>query len=357
MHIQIIKLTSMGDLIHALPALTDARNHYPDIRFDWVIDESFYEVATWHPSVQRVIKSAHRRWKRSWSKFFRSGEARQFYDDLNQQPVDFVLDAQSNLKSALITRLCRQERRGLDRHSIRESLAHFAYQKHFFVDKNQHAIQRQRELFAKALGYSLPETPPDYGINLPPMEQPSKLPTQPYLFFVHNASWTTKLWPNEFWQALIQQAHQRGFEIVLPSGNQEEFERAQLLADSNPTTHVLPRLSLTETAHWIRHAKGAICADTGLCHLAAALSVPSVSLYGPTDTALIGATGKFQVHMTDNRFSCRPCYRRQCHHQAPPSEEAACMRSITPDSVWQTFLTLLHESQQLDIQSINEEQV
>ncbi|MCD6055989.1 MAG: lipopolysaccharide heptosyltransferase [Gammaproteobacteria bacterium] len=336
----LVKLSSMGDLIHALPALSDAQKAIQRIQFDWVIDEAFSDVATWHDSVHRIIKTAHRRWRKNLLQTLASGELKQLYRDLRHDHYDLVLDAQSNFKSALLTRLARGTRAGLDKASAAESIAALAYQRHFNVDKNQHAIARLRELFAKALNYELPQTPPDFGINLQKLSpSPISLPKS-YFIFIHNASWETKWWPETYWKTLIKRAKQSDISVILPWGNMIEKARAERLAEKEDNVVVLPRLTLSQAATVIAGAKAAVCVDTGLGHLTAALNIPSISLYGPTDPGLIGATGAKQLHLHAD-FACAPCYQKKCTYTKPSSEHPACFTRLPPELVWDKLMSII----------------
>ena len=137
MRVLIVRLSSMGDLVQTMPALTDAARARPDIRFDWVVDESFAQVATWHPSVETVIPSAFRRWRREPLRAYRSGEARAFLKKLRAQKYDLVVDVQCELKSALAARLARGVRHGYDRASVHEWGAQAFYQHQHSDAKSQ----------------------------------------------------------------------------------------------------------------------------------------------------------------------------------------------------------------------------
>lgn len=337
----LIKLTSMGDLIHALPAITDASLAVPGIRFDWVIDESFAEVASWHPAVDHVIKSAHRRWRKHYRKH--AVEIKQFFHSLRQRRYDLVIDGQTNLKSALVTLFSRGIKCGFDKSSAREYPAHWVYQRTFHHTKKDHAVTRIRSLFAQALDYPLPTTPADFGIDRATLVAPT-LPLPPrYLMFVHNASWDTKLWPETYWQQLIAHAAAAGYTLLLPAGNLEELARSQRLAEAHAEVIALPRLPLSEVAYLLSHAKGVVSVDTGLSHLSAALNIPTVTLYGATDSGLIGATGLNQVHL-QSRFGCAPCYRQQCNFPGAANVKPACFEELTPARVWQQLQPLLPAS-------------
>jgi heptosyltransferase I len=171
MKVLIIKMTSMGDVIHLFPALTDAVNHCPDIRFDWVIEESFQELPKWHPAVDEIIPIAMRRWRRSPTSVFREPTLKNALTKLRHQSYDLVIDAQGLLKSALISTLARGPVAGLDWNSAREKSASLFYQQKHSVSPKQHAVTRMRQLFAKALAYPMPANIPDYGLQLPPGTQ------------------------------------------------------------------------------------------------------------------------------------------------------------------------------------------
>lgn len=340
MRVLIIKLTSMGDLMHAFPALTDAARIYPDIQFDWVVDESFSAVPKWHPNVDKVIKTAHRRWRKHPLKTLMNGEWKAFHRQLNLSQYDFIIDLQSNLKSAFVSWLRHGSVCGFDRKTCREWPAHWAYKKHYFVEKNQHAIQRQRELFAQVLGYECPAKQAEYGADLSVCRKPDFALPANFLVFVHNASWSTKLWPVSHWRQLVELATKAGYSVLLPSGNEAERLRAEMITDGYASATALPKLPLDETAVIMSSAKAAVCSDTGLAHLSALTGTPSITLYGATDTHLIGTFGHNQEHLIAD-VDCSPCYSRKCFHKSSVNNEAFCMKNFSADDVWQQLKLLL----------------
>ena len=342
MRVLIIKLTSMGDLMHALPAISDAAKAIPNIEFDWVVDQAFADVPLWHPNVKRVIKTAHRQWRKQPISAWRNGRLSNFYRQLNEQDYDAVIDLQSNLKSAFVSWLSKGDVHGLDKDCCREKPAHWAYKYRYTVNTKQHSIEKMRELMAQALNYDLPDQPADYGVDLSVYPLPKlgfELPKK-YLLFVHNASWLTKLWSLSSWQALVNKAAEHGYSVLLPCGNDEEFQRAQQIANVNPQAFALPRLSLNDIAAITYHAKGAVCSDTGLAHLAAVEGLPAVTIYGATDTKLIGTYGKNQTHI-NSKFECSPCYKRQCSLEQASNGEPVCMDNIAVENVWCTLEKLI----------------
>jgi len=330
----------MGDLIHALPAMTDAMRAIPGIEFDWAIDKAFAEVAQWHPAVKTIFPSSHRKWRKRLFSSIKNGEIKQFIKSLRQEKYDLVIDGQTSFKSAVITLLSRGVRCGLDKQSAREWFAAYAYQKGFFVDKKLHAITRLRLLFSEVLNYQYQADQPDYGIASYPFPAVNFPLPKPYVVFVHNATWESKLWPESYWHQLIQLAADEQLTVLLPWGNTSEQARAIRLAQGHANAQVLPFCSLSEQAYILKNAAGAICCDTGLSHLAAALDVKSVTIYGPTSTALIGTTGQFQLHQEPD-FACVRCYKYHCRYEKNYHPESKCMLANLPEQIWRKFLRII----------------
>lgn len=336
MRVLFVKLTSMGDLIHALPALSDARRLDPNISFDWVIEKNFSEVASWHPSVKNIIRTSHRKWRSNIVESWKSGEIKNFFHAIRENSYDLIIDGQNSVKSAITTLLAKGLRAGLDKESAREWIASYAYHRKIFVPKDLHAIKRLRLLFAKTLGYPYVDDQPDYGIldfAFPEIEL--DLP-KPYLVFVHNASWQSKMWPENYWRQLIYLAGKSGFHVLLPWGNEAEKIRAMKIAANQDNAIVLPFCTLSQHAAILKNSSGAICSDTGLAHLAAALNVPSVTVYGSTSVKLIGTNGLHQQHEL-SAFNCTQCYKYQCDYGNQQHADALCMLAIKPEMVWEKF--------------------
>ncbi|MBT4519148.1 MAG: lipopolysaccharide heptosyltransferase I, partial [Halieaceae bacterium] len=291
---------------------------------------AFAEIPAWHPAVDTVIPVALRRWRRRPLQHFGGPEWRQFTTALHRRHYNAVIDAQGLLKSAFVARLVRAPRYGLDRESVREKLATLVYHHRINVPRDMHAVERTRMLFSRVMKYPLPEEPVDYGVRAKLKTGADKLPAS--LLFFHGTARSEKLWPEENWMTLADLAVTHGYNIWLPWGDQRERDRAERIAAGRDRVQVLPRLDLRGLATMLMEVNGAVAVDTGLGHLSAALDVPTVSLYGPTSTELIGAYGG-----------------NQCCIQSPigPSDSSdaqAMMRSITADSVWLKLTNLLRES-------------
>ncbi len=302
MKILLIKTSSMGDLIHTLPALTDARAMLPGLQVDWVCEEAFCEIPAWHPLVNSVISVALRRWRHHPIKAVKSGEWSAFKKMLRAESYDVVIDAQGLLKSAWLTRKGRGIRCGYDWRSAREPAASLFYENRFSVNVQQHAISRIRQLFAKSLGYVDPSSTVDYGIKENCLEAVA-LPQKPYWVFLHATARAEKLWPNLYWSQLANKMTQLGYSVLLPWGNSNEYKQAQCIAANVSGGVVLPKLSLSQLAFIFKKSAGVVAVDTGLGHLASALSVPTFSLYGPTQPLLIGAKGEKAQHIVASSMS------------------------------------------------------
>lgn len=355
MRVLVVKMSSMGDVIHTLPALTDARRLRPELRFDWVVEEAFTEIPAWHPAVDRVIPVAIRRWRGSLAALWRSGEFREFRRALRAEHYDLIIDAQGLIKSGIVSRISRGLTVGLSNSTIREPLATLFYNKRISVPRDMHAVERIRELFARSLNYNHDPRLLDYGLRLPPLETPLEDGGQqrPLLVFLHGTTWHNKHWPEPMWEALLHLATARGYRVVLPWGSDDERGRATRLAAGDPNASVLPRLSLTELARVLEGAAGVVAVDTGLAHLAAALDVPAVVLYGPTDPALAGTHGNHQHHLCSS-LSCAPCLKRRCHYQGEPQSlilggqsvrvEPPCFSSHPPGAVFDRLLSAVRSA-------------
>ena len=237
---------------------------------------------------------AIRRWRKAWFSAPIKAERKAFRDAVRLQQYDAIIDAQGLVKSAaLVTRLARGVKHGMDWSTAREPLASLFYNRKHHIAKQQHAVERTRELFAKSLGYAKPQSQGDYAIAQH-FRNDRKADAGQYAVFLHATTRDDKHWPEANWRELIGLLNNTGIRIKLPWGAPHEEERAKRLAEGFPYVDVLPRMSLEEVARILAGAKFVVSVDTGLSHLTAALDRPNITLYGPTDPGLIGGYGKNQ---------------------------------------------------------------
>ncbi len=289
MRILIVKTSSLGDVIHALPVVSDLCRVLPDVSIDWCVEEGFAAIPRLHPGVQRVIPVALRRWRKkplSLSTWREIAAARR---DLRAESYDCVLDLQGLLKSALIADQANGPISGYAAAAAREPAAARYYTHSFLIPKNAHAVERNRWLAAAALDLPL-EQPLDYGVNAAPAVA-EWLPPKPYVVLLTATSRDDKLWPEADWVALGAALHERGLAAVLPAGHAGERQRAERLAAAMPDAVVAPPLAIDALAAVLAGSVGAIGVDTGLTHLAAALARPTVAIYTATDPGLTGVLG------------------------------------------------------------------
>lgn len=333
----------MGDVVHTMPALTDAVRARPEISFDWAVSESFAEIPAWHSHVVNVFPIDLRRWRSGLGNSKGRAEIRSIIKSFRHQPYDAIVDLQGEFKSAFVARLAKGTRYGYDGASAREWGAHLAYSKQYAVPKGAHSMTRMRRLLSQALDYSY-EPAIDYGIRRDRLPA-SLLKTQrPYVVFIHSTSWESKNWPEEYWRSLGERVSAAGFSVVLPWGNEEERERSRRIAGDDANTVVLPQLTISEKASIIAGASATVGLDTGLSHIAAALGVPSVTLYGATDPNLCGTVGERQLQIKSD-FECVGCHETFCSFEKS-AFKPACFENLNPSKVWQRLEQLLSASVQ-----------
>ncbi len=279
----------MGDVIHNLPVATDLARAYPGCRIDWVVEEGFAALPRLHPAIARVIPVALRRWRQRPLAPATWPELRRLRAILQEESYDKIIDTQGLLKSALIARMARGRRCGFDRASAREPLAAALYDERYPVERELHAVERNRWLAARCAGYR-PAGPAEYGIQAPARTL-SWLPASRYVVLLHATSRDDKLWPEARWVELGRRLADQEATSLLPWGGPLERQRAERLAAAIPGARVPPRLELEDLAVVLAGAWGVVGVDTGLTHLAAALGRPVVGIYCATDPGQTGVYG------------------------------------------------------------------
>ncbi len=288
-----IKTSSLGDVIHHMPALTEARAHLPDVRFSWVVEEAFAPLVALHPAVGEVIPVAARRWRRSLLRPSTWGQMAAFRRSLKGKTFDEIVDSQGLLKSALIARYAQGRRRGYDRKSIKEPAASWLYDIKHAVEWKQHAIARNRALAAEALGY-VSGGPPDFGLDRASLAANA---SKPYGVLLHATAQAGKEWPEENWRMLAAVLGSSDVDLVVPHGNETERERAVRIAHASPHARVPERQPLDQVARLIAGASFVVGVDTGLLHLAAALGVPLVAIFLGSEPGLTGPMGRGTIEV------------------------------------------------------------
>jgi heptosyltransferase-1 len=290
--ILFIKTSSLGDVIHHMPALTEARKHRPDAQFTWAVEEAYAPLLRMHEAAPGVVAVGARRWRRAFISPGTWDEAKSFAEKLRMRRYDAIIDTQGLLKSAVIARIANGQRHGYDKNSIREPAASRLYNVRHAVSRDLHAIERNRRLTGLVLGYT-PSGEPDYGLNRTRLASPGDR----YGLFLHATARAEKEWPEADWIALGERLADTGCRIVLPWGEAAEEERSRRIAAALPGAEVPARKSLDDVARLIAGAAFVVGVDTGLVHLAAAMKVPLVAIFAGSDPGLTGpvSTGPMAI--------------------------------------------------------------
>ena len=320
MRILIVKMSSLGDVVHMLPALTDAVSNIPNLLVDWVVEEHFAAIPAMHPAVRQVIPIGLRRWRKSLTSASTRQEMIHFITQLRLEHYDWIVDTQGLIKSMLVDLLAHGRRGGHAFSSARESISSLCLNKRILAPRDLHAIDRNRLVTAGVLGYPPSTlTPIRYGLDLPAAAIGLELPRR-YLVALHGTARAEKEYPAADWATLIARLRQAGHEVLLPWSNAAEKHRADTLSLSGG--QVLPRLDLVQLTAIISRSEGVIGVDTGLMHLAAALKRPGIGLYPTTDPALFGV---------------------RAEPDAPPFLNFSRLDELDPEHVATTLLALIEQ--------------
>ena len=305
MRLLIVKTSSMGDVVHALPMVADAhewaRERGVALEVDWLVEPAFSALPELHEGVHRVHRLPWRKWRKA---LFRPSTARatwqamrELRQTLQARSYDLVVDAQGLLKSALWARQAHAPVAGYDRRSIREPLASLCYGRRHAVGRELHAVERCRRLMRSALSgqplrmeESLP--PPDFGLQRPALARPyAHAQLKPdYFVLIPNASRPEKHWPDADWQAVGLRLAERGWQAVVLWGSRTEEAMAQRIAQACGGW-VPPFLTVEEATRLLAGAKMVVGLDTGFAHVAAAVGRPVVGIYCDHEPGLTGITG------------------------------------------------------------------
>jgi heptosyltransferase-1 len=283
--ILFVKTSSLGDVVHHMPAVTDARKRFPGARLSWVVEEFFEPLARLHPAVDAVIPVATRRWRSRLLAPATWGDFTETMQRLREERFDRIIDTQGLIRSALIAWRAAGEHHGYDAASIKEPLASRFYDVKHRVARDLHAVARNRALTAKALGYQ-PDDAIDYGLTRPAQSAGTR-----QALLLHGTSQRSKEWNESHWTDLGRWLRREGFEVSLLWGSDDERRRAERLAIAIPEARVLDRAPLDVVASHIVNASLVVGVDTGLLHLAAAYRVPLVAIFTGSEPALTGPVG------------------------------------------------------------------
>ncbi|NBW54367.1 MAG: lipopolysaccharide heptosyltransferase I [Betaproteobacteria bacterium] len=286
MRVLLVKLSSLGDVVHSLPAAMDIMASVPGVQIDWVVESAFAPLLQLCPAVQRVIPCNLRQWRKTvWQADTRRAW-QAFKQDLQATAYDAVIDVQGLTKSAWVSKLAQLTPMG-KRYAMANRTEGSGYEVptrwvadvHIACAWHSHAVDRARHVCAQALGYALPQ---QAQTGLQAQTHPDVLPQTVAL--VHGSSRADKAWPLAHWQALGQALQAQGFQLAMPHANDAELQTAQSLAQACPGALIWPRCPLDELTQRLAACVGVVGVDSGVSHIAVALGLPHVQLYN-FDTA------------------------------------------------------------------------
>jgi heptosyltransferase-1 len=282
--ILLVRVSSMGDVLHNMPVVNDLLRHAPDAQIDWVVEEAYAHLVALHPGVRKIIPFALRRWRKTLLSRTTRHEMKRFYTDLRAEQYDIVLDTQGLLKTGIIMGLARLSHGGKKvglangtEGSGYEAASRIFHTDSLPVDSHTHAVLRGRLVAAHACAYQV-DTPASFGLRVPDL-QPVWLPATPFATFFHGTAGASKKWPRANWIAIARTLAEKNMPILLPWGSAEEKIEAEQMADHMPNAIVLPKLSMQEAIILAQRATLAIGVDTGLTHIAAAYETPTIEIY------------------------------------------------------------------------------
>jgi heptosyltransferase-1 len=293
--ILIVKLSSLGDVVHAMPAVQDIRRVLPQAQIDWVVERGFAPLVRRCDGVNRVIPCELRRWRKSPFSAATRAEWRAFKAELQREAYDAVIDLQGLSKSALVAWLARLAPGGR-RYALANQTEGSGYEAPtrwvadvaIRIEPHIHAQQRSRELCARALGYELPDSE-TFGLQAYRERAQIAIKTiasagRPRVALVHGSSRADKQWPADHWLALAARLDATGHDVALLHGTDAEQRHSEALARGMAHAVVWPRLALDELVDALAGCSGVIGVDSGLSHIAVALDLPHVQIYN-FDTA------------------------------------------------------------------------
>lgn len=285
MRVLIVRLSSLGDVVHAAPVLVDIARALPEARIDWVVEEAFAPLVGSFAGVDRIVPMALRRWRRGL--VASRAEMGDFWGALREREYDAVIDLQGLVKSAVVTRSARVAAGGLrfglgnrTDGAAYEPLAKFAYDEAVVMPARIHVVDRSRRLAAAALGYAV-DTPPQVPWRVAPASAEDAVWADGRaVMLVHGSAKVVKLLPAAFWIDLGHSLVASGASVLLPWGTNDERERAaEIAAGIGAGARVVDRLPLGRLAAAMARLHGCIGLDTGLTHVAATLGLPTVQLF------------------------------------------------------------------------------
>jgi heptosyltransferase-1 len=285
MKIAVVKLSALGDIVHAMVALQFIKQQRPEVEIDWIVEQAFKPLLEYNPDIRQIhtVQLKKLKQQRSLSKLWAQVKQLRQLDD-----YDVVLDAQGLLKSAILSALLKSKKVvGFDRNSIREKPAALFYDETVTIPYHANTIDRNVAVLCRPLGIKVSAND---IINKQPFlfyRSEISVPSSPYIILVIGSTWESRNYPKE---SYVEVARQLNKPCWVTWGNEDERKKAEWMAEQAENIHVLPKLTLDDLKKLIDHADLVIGNDTGPTHMAWGLNRPSITLFGPTPISRIYQT-------------------------------------------------------------------
>lgn len=332
--ILIVKPSSLGDIVHALPVLAELRRTYPHAQIAWLADSRFKPLLEHHPLLDEVIRFDRARFGRMWRNPRVFVEFWRFVAQIRRRRFDLVIDLQGLIRSGLLAFFSGAKQR-VGFAEAREGAWLFYSQRVRCSDSVEHAVERNLAL-ARALG--LPVDRPHFPLGLQAAERHEAEEllahvtgerVASFTAVIPGARWETKLWPAEKTADLINRMHAEGLPrcVLLGSSGDQNFAEQVIARCESGVVNLVGQTTLPQLVALIDLADRVVCQDSGPLHIAAALRKPTVAIFGPTNPARTGPYSDV-ARVVTHPLECAPCYRRQCpygHHN--------CMRQLDVEAV------------------------
>lgn len=342
-HILVVKLSSIGDVVHSLPFLEAIKAKFPNARIDWLVEEASLQILKGHPALDRIIVSHRKEWQKTFFKGMRClsvlREAIKLLSEVRERRYDLVVDLQGLFKSGIMVGLSRGERK-IGMVGAREGGGLFLNEKPVPVDYAQHAVDRYMEV-AEYLGCNIASRKGEIPVfdadkvQIDKLFNSSGLENRPVVAMNPIARWKTKLWYGESFASLADRLYEELSCRIIFTGSEQDravIEDIVGMMKKNPI-NLAGQTSLKELAYLYSTCNILVTTDTGPMHIAAAMGCRVIALFGPTDPLRTGPyDGGHKVIKSE--IECSPCFKKKCEHMT-------CMKQIQVEKCFEVIKEML----------------
>ena len=343
----IIKPSSLGDIVQALPVLTSLREAHPKAHIAWLVATVFADLLEGHPRLDRVVTFDRRRYGSIGKSFGATADFVAFVEGLRREKFTAVIDLQGLFRSGFLTAATGAPSR-VGFAAARELAPMFYTLAVPMPRKEMHAVDRYMAL-ARHIGLMDPQATDHLPIAPEARETVRQrlraeglAPDDAMVVVSPHARWPTKQWPPERFAEVVRRLHeQSGTRAVLIGSSAAApiaREIAATAASARPVD-LVNRTTLREMVALVAEARAMVTNDSGPMHVAAAIGTPVVAIFGPTSAERTGPYGPGH-RVLAAAAPCRPCFRRKCLYSSGP-EALACLTGVAAEEVARHLLEIL----------------